>query len=179
MTEDLPGANERFEVYSFGANYTLDCVIEFNPKSNHEQGDVVFKYQRGFKVFLSWGPLKKVEKLGGVEGQADFSIKRIKGAREAQVTDSRRERLRVMGHPATYNELKVNVWRRGLLNRSVNVEVVRSLHVHCDISSRYFILYGPAPLEKSEDQGATFDLMTKSLACHVPAGANPAQVNRL
>lgn len=90
---------------------------------------------------MSWGDLVKVEKLKGVDGHADYSIKRIEGSREAEVRDRRRESRRVNGHTASYNELKLELVKRGVFfNKSRTPQEVRSLHLHCDITSRYFVL---------------------------------------
>ncbi|MDA4125059.1 MAG: hypothetical protein OK438_06385 [Thaumarchaeota archaeon] len=149
--------------------YPSDCVIEFNPKSRHEEGDIAFKSPSGYKVFLSWGNLKKVEKLHGVEGHADYSIQRIKGSREAKVKDVRREAVKIRGHPASFNEVKLELIKRGIFfNKTATPQEVRSLHVHCDVSSRYFVLYGPAAPEKSSDQREVFATMTRTLGCHPP-----------
>lgn len=162
-----PPKNERLEAYGFGVDYPSDCVIEFNPKSTRSQGDIAFKSPAGYKLFLSWGELSKVEKLGGVDQHADYSIKRVKGSREAEVKDRRREARRVNGHNASYNEVNLDLVRRGIFfNKSKTPQEVRSLHVHCDISSRYFVLYGPANPEKSDKQGEVFSMMVQTFSCH-------------
>jgi hypothetical protein len=141
--------------------------VEFNPKSARAGGDVVFKSQGGYKIFVSWGDLKKVEKLNGVDGHADFSIKRMKGSGEARVKDMRRESRTVGGHRASYNEVKLELVRRGLyFNKSLTPQEVRSLHVHCDVTSRYFVLYGPYPPDRSREQREAMDRMSINFVCH-------------
>ncbi len=155
-------------------DYPTNCVIEFNPKSRRNEGDIAFKSPGGYKVFLSWGDLKKVEKLHGVEGHADYSIERIRKSREAKVKDVRRETVRIQGHPASFNEVKLELIKRGLyFNKSLTPQEVRSLHVHCDVSSRYFVLYGPASPEKSHDQEEVFATMVRSFWCHGPPPNSP------
>ncbi len=152
-------------------DYPSDCVIEFNPKSRRDEGDIAFKSPGGYKIFLSWGPLKKVEKLHGVEGHADYSIERIRKSREARVKDVRRETVRVKGHAASFNEVKLELIKRGLyFNKKVTPQDVRSLHTHCDVSSRYFVLYSPMAAEKSLEQGDIVASMMKTLSCHGPIG---------
>jgi hypothetical protein len=141
--------------------------VEFNPKSSRTQGDIAFKSPDGFKIFISWGELKKVEKLNGVDGHADYSIQRMKGSGEAKVKDIRRESRTICGHRASFNEVKLELIRRGLfLNKTLTPQEVRSLHVHCDISSRYFVLYAPSPPEKSSDLRYVIDKMSLTFVCH-------------
>lgn len=111
--------------------------------------------------------MRKVEKLNGVEGHADFSIKRIKGSREADVKDVRKERQKVNGHGAVFSETKLDLIKRGLfMNKTRTSQDVYSMHVHCDISSRYFVLYSPSPQEKSEEVRGVISSMVKSFSCH-------------
>ncbi len=108
-----------------------------------------------------------MKKLNGVEGHADYSIKRMKGSREASVKDVRRESTTVNGHAASFSDVKLEIVRRGIFfNRKTTPQDVRSLHVHCDNSSRYFVLYGPTPPEKSDEQAKVFTKMIQSFACH-------------
>ena len=167
LSSGISPAYERLQAYGFGVDYPNNCVIEFNPKSNRTQGDIALKSPNGYKLFLSWGDLDKVEKLHGVEGHADYSIKRMKGSREATVKDVRREATKVNGHAASFSDIKLEIVRRGLFfNKTTRPQEVRSLHVHCDNSSRYFVLYGPAPPEKSQEQTEVFAKMIQSFACH-------------
>ena len=125
------------------------------------------KSPNGYKLFLSWGELKKVEKLRGVDGHADYSIQKIKGSREALVKDVRRESTRVNGHNASFSDIKLEVLRRGLFfNTTKTPQVVLSLHVHCDASSRYFVIYSPASSDKSQEQAEVVSRMVKSFVCH-------------
>ena len=167
MPTEGPLEYERFQTYGFSVDYAKDSVVEFNPKSSRLQGDVALKSPRGYKIFLSWGDLAKVKKLRGVEGHADYSIERMKGSREATIKDVRRESATVGGHRASFNEVHIELIKRGIFfNRTVTPQVVRSLHVHCDVSGRYFVLYGPAPPERSSEQGEVMERMVKSFLCH-------------
>jgi hypothetical protein len=49
---------EKFSVYNFSLDYPPVCRIEFNPKSRHESGDVVFHFPDKEKVFVTWGSLE-------------------------------------------------------------------------------------------------------------------------
>ena len=160
---------ERLEAYGFGVDYPLDCIIEFNPKSNRSHGDIALKSPGGYKLFVSWGELDKVKKLNGVEGHADYSIQRIKGSREAKIEDVRKDTMNVNGHRASFRDVSLEILKRGIFfNTTKTAQQVRSMHLHCDVSSRYFVIYGPAT---SENSGKQFDVISKmvhSFVCHGP-----------
>jgi hypothetical protein len=158
---------ERLEAYGFGVDYPSDCVIEFSPKSTRNKGDVALKSPRGYKLFLSWGELDKVKKLEGVEGHADYSIQRIKTSREADVADVRKDSRTVNGHRAAYRDVSLELVRRGIFfNKTKTPQRVRSMHVHCDVSSRFFVIYGPVSPERSDEQAGVVSMMIRNFACH-------------
>ena len=159
---------ERLEAYGFGVDYPSDCVIEFSPKSTRSQGDIAFKSPSNYKLFLSWGELEKVKKLNGVEGHADYSLKKMGGSREAKVGEVHKESTIVNGHPASFRDVSVELVRRGIFfNTTKSQRQVRSLHVHCDVSSRYFVIYSPVPLEKADEQAEVVSRMIKNFSCHI------------
>ncbi len=163
---------ERLEMYAFGVDYPNHMILELNPKSTRDHGDVAFKAPGGFKVFVSWGELAKVQKLGGVDAHADYSIKRMKGSGEAKVIDVKRESTKVQGHVASYNVVKLELIRRGIFfNKTATAQEVRSLHLHCDTSSRYFVIYGPATPERVDEQRETIAKMVQTFSCHPAVAA--------
>jgi hypothetical protein len=158
---------ERFEAYGFGVDYPYDWTIELNPKSTRSQGDIAFKSSSGHKIFLSWGELRKVENLHGVDGHADFSIQKISRSSQATVRGVKRESANVNGHPSSSNKVELELTTKGsFFNRVVTLQEVHSLHVHCDISSRYFVMYGFTPREKSQEGGEVVAKMTRTFLCH-------------
>ena len=158
---------ERLEAYGFGVDYPSDCVIELDPKSKRSEGDIALKSPSGYKLFLSWGDLEKVKKLNGVDAHADYSVDRIKGGRETKVRDVRKDSMVVNGHRSAFREVDLETLRRGtFLHTSTIREHVRSLHVHCDVTGRYFVIYGPVSPDKSEEQGEVLSRMVKAFVCH-------------
>ena len=131
---------ERLAVYGFSMDYPTTCKIELNPKSDRNQGDIAFKSPDGYKIFLSWGEMKKVEKFRDVDAHADYSLERIKRSREAKILDVKRERMRANGHPASFNHVKLDLVKRGIFfNQTKTSQEVRSLHLRCENTSRYFV----------------------------------------
>lgn len=158
---------ERLEAYGFGMDYPSDCVIEFNPKSKRNQGDIALKSPRGYKLFLSWGELEKVKKLNGVDAHADYSIGRIKGSREAKIVDVRKDSFTINGHRAAFRDANLELVKRGVFfNTTKTPQRVRSFHLHCDVTTRYFVIYGPVGSEKQDEQSEVINRMVKSFVCH-------------
>jgi hypothetical protein len=162
---------ERLEAYGFGVDYPLDCLIEFNPKSTRKGGDVALKSPHGYKLFLSWGDLEKVKKLSGTEGHADYSLNRMKASREARIEEVHKESMVVNGHRASFRDVRLDLVKRGIFfNTTKSPTQVRSLHVHCDVSSRYFVIYSPVSPAKAEEQSEVVLRMIKTFACHSTDG---------
>lgn len=128
---------------------------------------MALKSPKGYKLFLSWGELEKVKKLNGAEGHADYSVDRIKGSREAKIVDIRKDAMMVNGHRAAFRDVSLELIRRGIFfNSTKTPQKVRSMHVHCDASGRYFVIYGPVTPEKSNEQSEAISRMVKSFVCH-------------
>ena len=158
---------EQFAVYGFSVDYPADCLIEMKPRARKDEGEVAFKFPRGNVFFLTWGPLEKVESFHGAEGHADYSIERIKKNREAKIKDRRSEILQVNGHPSPFNRVWIDVQRKGLIMGSTRSSYeIRSLHVHCDKSGRYFLMYVQGPTETSEQQEEVMARMAQTFRCH-------------
>jgi hypothetical protein len=158
---------DRLEAYGFGVDYPSDCVIELDPKSKRSEGDVALKSPNGYKLFLSWGDLEKVKKLNGVDAHADYSVDRMKGGRETKIMDVRKDSMVVNGHRSAFRDVDLDIVQRGsFFNTSKTQQHVRSLHVHCDVTGRYFVIYGPVSTDKSKEQSEVVSRMVKTFVCH-------------
>lgn len=158
---------ENFAAYGFSVDYPKTGIIELKPKSVRDEGEIAFKYQRENVFFLSWGPLAKVKRFQTVEDHAAYSIERIRKNREAKIKDRKEETFQVNGHSSSFNQLWVDVERRGLLfGVSRSSHEIRSIHVHCGNSSRYFMIYVQGATELSELQGSVMDRMIQTFKCH-------------
>jgi hypothetical protein len=158
---------ERFAAYGFSVDYPVDCVLELRPKSKRDEGEVAFKSSSNNVYFLSWGPLEKVKNLRDVGRHADYTIDRIRKNREAKIRDIKRESVKVNGHSSPFNHLWIDVERRGFLFGSTrSSHEIRSLHVHCENSSRYFMIYVQGAAEASDLQGTVMTRMIQSFTCH-------------
>lgn len=162
-------AFERFSVYKFGIDYPSVCKIEFNPKSRREGGDVVFHFPDREKMFLSWGDLEKAQKkFGTAEEQAEHSLKVVtKGGSVKKMEKLWCDTLSISSHEAAYNRVKLDEVPRGIFpsKRTISHET-HSIHLHCDKSSRYFVIYSMLSPNAPEDFGNLLMTMAKSFKCH-------------
>ena len=155
------------EVYSFALDYPINCTVEFNPKSKRTEGDIALKSSDGYRIFISWGPMEKVAKFKDAAAHADYSLGKVGKSGEAKINDVRKEFRRVNGHQAAFSHIRLELIKRGIFfNKTRTPQEVRSLHVHCPDSSRYFVLYCPGNLNQSVQQGEVLTKMIGSFTCH-------------
>lgn len=150
-------------------DYPAVCRVEFNPKSRREAGDVVFHFPDREKVFLSWGKLEDVQKkFQSVEDHAETSLKTIK--KNSHVKNFERvvhDSLEVNSHKAAFNRAKLDEIPPGLFGRKSGVKrEALSLHVHCDLTSRYYVIYTVLSPNAPEDFSDLFLNMVHSFKCH-------------
>ncbi len=157
---------ERLTIYGFSFEYPTDCKLEFNPKFKREDGDVALKWPQNFTLFVSWGPLERLKKSMTLEDHANFSLERIKKSVQGKISTIERKEIEVQGHNTLFNHVRVEVPRRGIFGGKSRYQEVRSIHLHCEQSSRYFVIYGTTDVEKSEQQGVTVSGVIDSFKCH-------------
>ena len=160
---------ETFSVYKFSIDYPPVCRVEFNPKSRREAGDIVFHFPDREKVFLSWGILEKAEKkFATAEEQAEHSLKSVKKSSNVKKIDKvASDTFHLNSHNAVYNRVRVDEISRALFGGKNTIpHEAHSLHLHCDKSARYFVLYAMLSPRAPEDFGDLFVQMAKSFKCH-------------
>ena len=167
-TENL----ETFSVYKFSIEYPPVCRVEFNPKSRREGGDIVFHFPDKEKIYISWGDLEVAKKrFQTPENQAEEGIKRIMRGRTVNMKESQRvpqEPLKVNTHKAVCNRVKLGEMLPGLFfskKRIVKREAI-SVHLHCEDTSRYFVIYSLLSPNAPEDFGTLLFTMARSFKCH-------------
>jgi len=162
---------ELLAMYGFSASYPNNTRLELNPKTRREKGDVVFHLQGGLKVFLSWGSLEDARKrYATAAAQASASIERsVKSARAKLDGTPEARNLKIQGHDATYTHARMFVERGGFPFGSRRVtQDSHSMHLQCDESGRYYVVYAFARPETSEQVGKIIEPIMLSLKCHAP-----------
>jgi hypothetical protein len=162
---------ETFCVYGFGTVYPNTWRVEFDPKSNRSKGDVVFKSPEKDNIFLSWGPLEKAQnRFSDTEGHLKYSIDRIKkNTRVGGVEIARKNDLDVQSHKALVSLLKVTFSMPGIIpfrKSKGEVQEVRTMHLHCEDTGRYYVIFGQITTDKSQMHEEIFNKMVNSFKCH-------------
>ena len=162
---------ELLAMYGFSANYPNNARLELNPKTRREKGDIVLHLEEGLKVFLSWGSLEDARKrYATAAAQASASIENsVKSTRAKLDGTPETKNLKIQGHDATYTHARMFAERGGFPFGSRRVtQESHSMHLQCDESGRYYVVYAFARPETSEQVGKTIEPIMLSLKCHAP-----------
>jgi hypothetical protein len=160
---------EKFSVYGFSIDYPRVCRVEFNPKSRRESGDIVFHFPDKEKLYLSWGALEKAQKsFQTVEKQAEHGVENLrKGGNIKNFERVEQDTLNVSKHKAIYNRVKIGQPAPGLFgSKKMTYRQGYSCHLHCEESSRYFVIYSILSPSGPEDFGELILAIVKSFECH-------------
>jgi hypothetical protein len=162
---------ESLSVYGFRTVCPSTWRIEFDPKSDRSRGDVAFKSVERSNVFLSWGPLERVKKkFSSLEDHVKDSVDRVKrNPRAKRVEIVETKELMIESHRALYTLIKVSFSTPSIVPFSKGkdeTQEVRSMHLHCEASGRYYVMFGQIALDKSQEYKEVFDKMMESFKCH-------------
>ena len=153
-------------VYGFSFQFPSTSWLEFNPKFKRESGDVAVKSPGKAVVFFSWGDLAKLEKRApSLEAHAKFSMDKVKKSVQGKMTSLESKDIKVAGHDAVFNHVKIEVPRRGIFGKG-QLQDVRSVHLHCDQTKRFYVIYATSTEQNKEVQGRTMQEIVDSLQCH-------------
>jgi len=160
--------SERFSMYRFAIDYPNTWRVEFDPKSRRAEGYVIFRSPFNDRVFLTWGMLEKIKgKYNSLEAQARASIVRIgNGSDVRKVRPIESKTTELNGHNAIFNHF--------LMDRAIGMGMIKasskevwSIHLNCEKTDRFFILYESTPdTSRSEEQSVIFSRMKDSFVCH-------------
>jgi hypothetical protein len=172
--DELKVAQPKYELlamYGFSAKYPDNARLELNPKTRREKGDIAFHLEDGFKVFLSWGSLQEARKrYATAAAQASASIERsVKSTRAKLDGTPETKNFKIQDHDATYTHARMFLDRGGFPFGSRRVtQDSHSLHLQCEESGRYYVVYAFGRPETSEQLGKIFEPIMLSLKCHAP-----------
>jgi len=160
---------EKFSIYKFSIDYPSVCSIQFNPKSKRAVGDVLFLFPDKEKIYLTWGELEKAQKKFPTANEhADHSLQVLKKSGTIRGLETiLQDSLTINSHQAAYKRIKLEETASGLLSTKKAIpHEGHSLHLHCDQSSRYFVIYSMLSSNAPEDFDELFKLMVNSFKCH-------------
>ncbi len=156
-------------MYGFTVNYPKGCRVEFNPKSKEYEGDVVFHFADKTKIFLSWGELEKaIGNFQTVEQHAEHSLDKVrKSSNVKNFQKISEDTVEIRSHRAAFNQVSLEEVSIGFLSgKQTTPRRAYSIHVHCENSARYFVIYGIFHGEVANEYEKTLLAMSSSLICH-------------
>jgi len=164
----VPVEMDTLRIYGFSFRFPETAKLEFNPKFKRTEGDVAVKSPEKANVFVSWGDLEKiVKKAPTIQDHAKFSLDRVKKSVQGKMSTVESKEMTVGGHTAVFNHVKIEVPRRGLFGKG-QIQEVRSVHLHCDATKRFFVIYANSTEANTESQARTMDEILDSFQCHWP-----------
>ena len=158
---------ERFQVYRFGFEYPKGCTISFGKHPSRANGYVRMDLAERERIFVSWGQLDSIPPdRESTDDHARVSLSRLGKARDVkEVRLMEHSSVDFNGHPATLTHLQIDS-AIPFFSRERNRDV-RSIHVHCFDSGRYFILNESCSAsDSSEDSLRIFKKLRESFVCH-------------
>lgn len=163
---EVPVEKDTLRIYGFSFQFPKTAKLEFNPKFTRSGGDVAVKSPDRANVFVSWGDLDKVVKRAPtIEDHAKFSLDRVRKSVQGKMSTVESKEVTVCGHNALFNHVKIEVPRRGLFGKGP-LQDVRSVHLHCDETKRFFVIYSTATDANQEVQRRTMEGIIDTLQCH-------------
>ncbi len=161
-----PVEEDTLTIYGFSFKFPKTARLEFNPKFKRADGDVAVKSPEKANVFVSWGDLEKVvKKAPTIQDHAKFSLDKVKKSVQGKMTTVESKDITVDGHDALYNHVKIEVPRRGLFGKG-QMQDVTSVHLHCERTNRFFVIYATATDANAAIQKQTMQEIIDTLQCH-------------
>jgi hypothetical protein len=159
---------ECFCIYGFGVDYPADWEMVIGRKLTRAEGTVAFRSAEGMEIGVSWGPLKEAKgRFSSVDEQARDALNRLKKSRgiiNFQILEDGRDLIHE--HEAVFNHARAELAAGGLFGGGKKQTEILSMHLYCDKSERYFVLYGKTTLERTYEYADVFSHMRRSFKCH-------------
>jgi len=162
---------ESFSMYGFHTVYPSTWKIEVDPKSERSEGNITFKSPQKTNIILSWGSLEKARKrYPSLEEHAQDSLNRVKMDKKVKKVELVQTKdIQINSHKAIFSHIRMVFSMPKLLpfrKTKTHEREVRSLHLYCRTSKRYFVVYGVTTSDKSLQQGRIFENIIESFICH-------------
>ena len=156
-------------IYGFGVDYPSGWEVVIDRKLTRVKGTVAFRSAEGMEIGISWGPLKEAKgRFSSADEQAKDALNRLKKSRgiiNFQILEERSDRIDE--HVAVFNHARAELAGRGFFGGGAGKQMeILSMHLHCDSSERYFVLYGKTMLERTYEYADIFNHMRRSFKCH-------------
>jgi len=159
---------DALRIYGLSFDFPSSNKLEFDPKFTREEGNLAVKSPSKSVVFVSWGDLRKiVKKLPNAEEHSKFSVERVVKTTQGSLTIIEQKEMTINGHRAAYKHVRVEAPKGPLIMRRRDQEI-ESLHLHCDRTSRYFVIYANLQPDRpsGEGQDDTLKIIATTFKCH-------------
>ena len=159
---------DTLRIYGMSFDFPASQKLEFDPKFTREEGSVAVKSPTKSVVFVTWGELQRVvKKLPTPKEHSKYSMERAAKNSRGRLNQVEQREVRINGHAAAYSRVEVEV-PRGMLGPQRPKQEIVSVHLHCDRTSRYFVIYTSSdwggPGAKGRDD--VFRVVTETFKCH-------------
>jgi hypothetical protein len=161
---------EILSIYGFQLGYPRGWIVEFKRKCSRNQGEIIFHAPTKNKITISWydiGEIKKRYKT--INDHVDKIMEKIKkspGVESVEII--KKTELEINRHKAIFVHLKIGSSQSFFFRKRVFFQECWSLHVYCENTGRYFVLYClTRPNESSTNQESVFSYMRESFKCHL------------
>jgi hypothetical protein len=165
---DKIATTDALRIYGLSFDFPLSHRLEFDPKFTREEGSVAIKSPSNAVVFVSWGDLRKiVKKLPNPEEHSKFSVERVVKHTQGRLTIVEQKEIMINGHRAAYKHVRVEAPKGPIIVRRRDQEI-ESLHLHCDRTSRYFVIYTNVQPDRlgGVGQDDTLKIVAATFKCH-------------
>jgi len=159
---------DTLRIYGMSFDFPVSQKLEFDPKFTREEGSVAVKSPTKSIVFVTWGDLSRVaKKLPTPREHSKYSMERAAKNAQGRMNQVEQRDVQINGHSAAYSRAKVET-PRGMLGSQGPNQEIESVHIHCDRTSRYFVIYtnsywgGP----RAPEQEDVFTIVTGTFRCH-------------
>jgi len=159
---------DTLRIYGISFDFPVTQKLEFDPRFTREEGSVAVKSPTKSVVFVTWGELRKIAKrLPTPAEHSKYSMERAAKASRGRLNPLEHGDVKMNGHSAAYSRAEIEVPRGMFGPRRPNQEI-ESVHLHCERTSRYFVIYtssyrGAAGAPERED---VFRIVTETFRCH-------------
>ena len=159
---------DTLRIYGMSFDYPATQKLEFDPKFTRQEGSVAVKSPTKSVVFVTWGELGKVaRKLPTPREHSKYSMERAATNARGKLNLIEQREVQLNGHVAAYSRVEVEA-PKGMLGPQRPNQEIESVHVHCERTSRYFVIYTSSDWggRKAPEREEVFRVVTETFRCH-------------
>ena len=159
---------DTLRIYGMSFDFPATQKLEFDPKFTREEGSVAVKSPTKSVVFVTWGDLRRiVKKLPTPAEHSKYSLERAAKSARGRLNQSELRDAEINGHSAAYSRAEVEM-PKGMLGPNRPNQKIESIHLHCERTSRYFVIYTSSDWggTSAPDRDDVFRVVTTTFKCH-------------